>query len=145
MVQGALATTNTTVQSDPGSLTTAVLDHYAVATTPLPTAAPWVLGIPLIPWDLTKPSSIQQLAPKNPPSAADAATAGLAVAVTSVQAKGVATRCMVTAASETWVSCKLQRSNTKLQDAYNLLQVAVLGLDNTTRLVTAQNSRMSYM
>lgn len=131
--------------TDPGSLTTAAVDHFAVATTPLLTAAPGILGIPLIPWDLTRPSSIQHLAPRNPPTAQDVAAAGLAVAMTSVVAAGTSVRCMVTEATETWISCQLQRSNLRLQTTSNLLQVAVLGLDNVTRTVTATADQMTYM
>lgn len=146
MTLSSTATTNTTsgALSDPGSLTTAVLDHYAVATTTLPAAAPGVLGTPLIPWDLTQPASIQYLAPRNP-TIAKVSAAGLVVAVTAVSAKGTGTRCMITAATETWISCKLQRSSPKMSDATNLLQIAVRGLDNVTRVTTAQTGQMAYL
>jgi hypothetical protein len=112
---------------DPGSLSTATLDHYAVgsAAASLPVAAPGVTGIPLIPWDFTTPAAAQYLAPRNPPTAADVAAAQLVVAATRVWVKGSAAVCMVKAATETWVVCTLQRSTAKLA-ASNVLQVGAL-------------------
>lgn len=126
---GTSSSSGNSSMAEPGSLTTPVLDHYAVASAALPPAASGVLGVPLIPWDLTMPSSVQHLAPHNPPSVTDVAAAGLAVAVTAVQAKGLATSCMVLEATETWLSCRLQRSSSQLKDASNYLQVRSSGVE----------------
>eukprot|EP00879_Flechtneria_rotunda_P031560 GHRR01034486.1.p1 GENE.GHRR01034486.1~~GHRR01034486.1.p1 ORF type:complete len:649 (+),score=169.85 GHRR01034486.1:621-2567(+) len=123
------------------------LEQYAVAATPLPSCAPGVVGVPLIPWDLTKPASVQHLAPHNPPTVAHVASAGLVIAETSVQVKGTALplRCMVTEATETWVACRLQRSSLKLFNTTNNLQVSVLGLNNVTQKVEAIPAQLSYL
>jgi hypothetical protein len=119
---------NLSITEDPGSLTKSTFQHFAVAATLLPTAAPGVGGIPTLPWDLTQPESVQHLAPRNPPTPETVAAAGLAVPETSVQiinaqSKDVMARCMVLKATTAWVSCQLQRSKSRLTNGVHIVQV----------------------
>eukprot|EP00775_Hariotina_reticulata_P007195 gene7195-7409_t len=138
------------ITSNPGSPTKPALHHYAVAATLLPTAAPGVVGVPLIPWDMTQPESAQHLAPHDPPTPATAAAAGLAVPeisvqIVSTQSRDVLARCMVLEATTAWVSCQLQRSKARFITGQNILQVAIRGLDNTTRTATATAGHLPFI